>query len=578
MPKDNVFGEKEKKNMAKNNDTKPHVMGQGEALAMRVKCTLMAVLIGVFFLVVSIVVNFVSSNAQSEQLTATESLNQYRNGSKILTYSVQSYAVTADQGYYDDYVKELNENKSRDNAIAKLKKISISDSEWESLDQIMALSDGLVPLEESAMQCASAGDTDKACEYVFSDEYRNTVDTINTMTDEIIDKIQSEKNNKRKILNIIVIVTQILFIGSFLTVLYEVQKIIAFSKAKLLEPIKKVSVQMGELANGNFRATLDMEEDSSEVGSMVASINFMKRNIIGMIQEISDTLGEMSNGNYNITIKQEYVGEFIRIKESFISIGEKMREMLLAMREVSASVDKGSEQLSCAAEDLAESCTSQALKVSELVKIFADMEINMENNAAVADESVELAARAGNTLQTGNEKMQELKEAIAEISRCSEQIGTIIGDIEDIASQTNLLSLNAAIEAARAGEAGRGFAVVAEQVKSLADESAQAAGRTTNLIKTTIEAVDKGISIANETVENMSQVMGDAMDATQKMSQIASILQEEVGHMRDVKDNITQVSAAVDNNSATSEETAAVSEQQKAQVESMVSLMDKFNI
>lgn len=553
-------------------------MGQGETLTMRVKRTLFAVIIGAFFLLISIIVNLFSSNAQTEQLKATEALSQYRNGSKILTYSVQSYAVTADKGYYDDYMKELNEDKSRDNAIEVLNSINLSDSEWEELNRIMSLSEGLVPLEEESMDYASAGDTDKACDYVFSDEYRNTVDEINALTDDIIVQIQSSKDNKRKILSVLMIVIQLLLIGSFLFISYEIIQIIKFARKELLDPIKKVSAQMSELANGNFRVDFDMYEDSSEVGSMVSSINFMKHNITDMVQEISDTLEQMSNGNYNINIQKEYVGEFIQIKESFISIGNKMKEMLLAMREVSASVDKGSEQLSCAAEDLAESCTSQALQVSELVKIFNNMEKNMESNAVAAKESVELASRAGQTLQTGNEKMQELKEAITAISKCSEQIGTIISDIEDIASQTNLLSLNAAIEAARAGEAGKGFAVVAEQVKSLSDESAQAVGRTTTLIETTIEAVDKGISIANETVANMSQVMVDAMDATQKMGQIASILEDEVEDMREANENITQVSAVVDNNSATSEETAAISEQQKAQVESMVSLMDKFII
>lgn len=564
--------------MAKNNNSKPRVIGQGEALAMRVKRTLLAVAGGVFFLISTVVISLISSNAQSDQLNATKALNQYRNGSKILTYSVQSYSVTADINYYDDYMKELNEDKSRDNAIAILEKTSISDSEWEQLNQVRSWSENLVPLEENALNSASSGDTDKACEYVFSDNYRNTVDSINALTDEIIDTIQIRKNNQRRILNIIMIVIQILFIGSFLFVVYEILQIIQFAKIELLEPIKKVSIQMGELANGNFQAGLDMNEDSSEVGSMVSSINFMKRNITSMVQEISDILVEMSNGNYAIDIKQEYIGEFIQIKESFITIKEKMSEMLLAMREVSASVDKGSEQLSCAAEDLAESCTTQALQVSELVNTFEEMEKSMESNALAAEESVELASRAGQTLQIGNDKMHELKEAISEISKCSEQIGTIIGDIEDIASQTNLLSLNAAIEAARAGEAGKGFAVVADQVKSLSDESAQAAGRTKTLIETTIEAVDKGISIANETVDNMSEVMNNAMDATEKMGQIATMLQQEVGHMREINNNIVQVSAAVDNNSATSEETAAVSEEQKAQVESMVSLMDKFHV
>ena len=203
---------------------------------------------------------------------------------------------------------------------------------------------------------------------------------------------------------------------------------------------------------------------------------------------------------------------------------------------------------------------------------------SMENSAVVAEDSVRIAGQAGLTLEVGNRKMQELKEAIGEISKCSEQIGTIIGTIEDIASQTNLLSLNAAIEAARAGEAGKGFAVVAEQVKNLADESAKAAGRTTSLIETTILAVDRGITIADETAANMNEVMEGARAATEKMDQIAVLLKRDVQDMYRVSDGIAQVSAVVDNNSATSEETAAVSEEQKAQVETMVHLMNQFEI
>ena len=143
---------------------------------------------------------------------------------------------------------------------------------------------------------------------------------------------------------------------------------------------------------------------------------------------------------------------------------------------------------------------------------------------------------------------------------------------------SNLLSLNAAIEAARAGETGRGFAVVAEQVKNLANESAKAAGKTTELIETTVTVMEKGIGIADETAENMKQVMEDTRAATEKIDQIAQMLKQNTEHMRNVNESIAEVSSVVDNNSATSEETAAVSEEQKTQVEAMVELMSRFQI
>lgn len=140
------------------------------------------------------------------------------------------------------------------------------------------------------------------------------------------------------------------------------------------------------------------------------------------------------------------------------------------------------------------------------------------------------------------------------------------------------VSLNASIEAARAGEAGRGFAVVADQVKNLADESAKAARKTSELIQTTILVMDKGISIADETALNMTEVTASAKAATEKIGQIVQMLNQDVSHMYKVNENIVEVSSIVDNNAATSEETAAVSEEQKTQVKTMVEMMNHFII
>lgn len=543
-----------------------------------VRQSVIAVVVGAVLLLLSLGTNIWMTMVTDEELETTTYLNQYRIASKTLTYAVQAYAATGEQNYYDDYMKELNEDKNRDIAWAGLEKNHITKDEWQKMNQIAELSNGLVPLEEEAFALAGKGDTETAREHVFGKEYSDTVRQINSLTDEAIHQIQSRLNASKMTMRIFQICIEILYALSFMYLVYEITRLVKFSRNELLEPIVKVSEQMTELSAGDFHTELSLQVDDSEVGNMAGSIALMKQNMTLMIEEISNVLESMGDGNYNISIEQEYVGEFGQIKESFLKICEKMRDTLSTIREVAQQIDSGSEQLAYAASDLAEGSTEQAGKISDLVSLVDNMYHSMEHSANEATETVKLSSRASHVLITGNEKMQELKETIGQISKCSEEIGEIIRTIEDIASQTNLLSLNASIEAARAGEAGRGFAIVADQVKDLADQSVKAAGESDKLIERTVMAVEKGIEIADEAAASMDEVMQGAKEATDKMGQMSELLTNDVNNMNHINENIIRVADIVDNNSAASEETAAVSEEQKAQVESMVNLMNQFKI
>ena len=536
------------------------------------------VAVGVTLLILCIVSSILITVSKDAQIGVTNALNQYRVASRTLTLSIQSYAVTGDEQYLNAYKTEVAVDMNREKAIEILQTYNINAAEWEKLNHIAILSNNLIGYEEAAIAGVAAGNMDWARDQVFGAVYAEGVTEITRHTDEVIEEILARKERECNVLEVIQYICITLFVAAVAAVLLMFVKVIKFAGTQLLLPMKKVAAQMNYLAKGDFSEELDLQEDDSEVGSMVKSISFMKSNMHAMISEISDVLNEMGGGNYRVDLQQEYVGEFTRIKESLLVIIESMKETLNTLRAASEEINLGSEQLASAAQDLAEGSSDQAVQVAGLVDAMRSMASSMEQNAEAATASVAIANQAGITLQQGNVKMEELKVAISEISKCAVQIHTIINTIEDIAEQTNLLSLNAAIEAARAGEAGRGFAVVAEQVKNLAEESARASGRTTELIETTIEAVDRGISIADETVANMAEVMQGAMEATQKMGLIADMLNKEVSNIHEINNTINRVSEVVDNNSATSQETAAVSEEQKAQVETMASLVDYFRI
>mgnify|MGYP002702162119 FL=1 len=543
-----------------------------------VKQTNFSLVLGIILLVLLFFASISYALVSNEQLESTMYLNQYRLGSKALTTAVQSYAVSGNTMYYDDYMRELNTDKNRDITLAGLEANDIKDYEWAELNEIAALSDNLVPLEEDAMAAVAAGDVTAATEYVFGKEYSDTIQKINSLTDDVITKIQDRLDASKKLFMVIQIICAVAFLAGFIRLAQQCLRTIHFSQTELLTPIIKVSDQMELLADGNLHADLDLQEDDSEVGNMVAAIRFMKDNMASIIEEISYILEQMGQGNYILTVNQNYVGEYVKIKDSFNKIMEDMRGTVSTIQEVAKEIDSGSAQLAYAADDLATACTGQATEVSELMQLLTELGNSIRYNEQEAEEAVKISNLASSTLTVGSQKMDELREAMKEISQCSEQIISVIAAISDIGDEIDLLSLNASIESARAGEAGRGFAVVAEQVKKLAEASQNAVGQTSELIERTVQSVEVGTRISREAAANMEEVQMGAEETTGRINGIVDKLKLEVESIAHINDSIGVVAGIVDNNSATSEETAAVSAQQKAQVESMVDMMSRFKV
>lgn len=536
------------------------------------------VIVGGIFLLLLFSIMIITNRISSEQLEDTMYLNQYRLGSKALTAAVQAYSVTGDQQYYDAYMKELNGDKNRDIAWAGLEENDIKVEEWDKLNQIAGLSNGLVPLEEAAMSSVAGGEMQSAIDYVFGDQYGETIQQINAITDDAITTIQTRMERKKNILAFIEIVAALCFLVSFLVLVNQILYTTKFASKELLQPIINVSDQMTQLAAGDLHSEFHMQKDDSEVGRMVEAICYMKSSLTNIIGEITSILDQMGQGNYQVTIRQEYVGDYQLIRDAFNRIADEMKQTVTTIQEASGEINCGAGQLADAADNLATACTSQAGQVSVVAEHINELNTIIASNKKDAEEAVKISNLSASTLTAGNAKMEELKDAIQEISSCSEKISSIIGAIEDIATETNLLALNAAIEAARAGEAGKGFAVVAEQVKKLAEESSQAAGKTTQLIETTIAAVQNGTTIADEAAANMEDVVMSSTEVGERIQKIVEQFAREENSIGRINDNIAEIAGIVDNNSATSEETAAISEEQKSQAEAMVELIGRFKI
>ena len=347
----------------------------------------------------------------------------------------------------------------------------------------------------------------------------------------------------------------------------------------LLEGINHIKYIAKNLSSGNLK--IDSTYDSKdEMGEMSNDLTNSIGMLVSYINDITNTLGKLASGHLDIQLNTsiEYIGDFIPIKNSLENIVDSLNTIFLNMNQSISSISNGSEQLSLTTQMLSEGSADQAGAVEELFASFNEILDQVKKNTENAEKANEFSNNTKQIVADGNNKMQELMSSMQEIAISSKQIAAIISTIEDIASQTNLLALNAAIEAARAGEAGKGFAVVAEEVRHLAEQSAQAVNNTAKIIENSLSVVSNGENLAKKTATSLNTIVKNVDDTAKLVKEITTASENQAEAITQMTAGVEQISQVVQTNSATAQELAASTEELVSQTQIIETEMSKYTL
>ena len=302
------------------------------------------------------------------------------------------------------------------------------------------------------------------------------------------------------------------------------------------------------------------------------------REFSAYIKDIERFLSELSDGNLSVTSDLEYHGDYKKIREALTKIRNNLNTTISGIKAVSEQVASGSGTLSSSAQLLAHNTSEEAATLEEISSMTNDIETNVGKNASATIEASELLRNVVSTVETGSMKMTEMKEAMDEIQRSSDEIEKIVKMIDDIAFQTNILSLNAAVEAARAGAAGKGFAVVADEVRNLAAKSAEAAKNTMVLVETSSRSVKLGGELTLETDESLKAIHSSIGQFTHLMEGITEASKEQEGAIKQITLGIEQLANSVQSNSATAQQSAASTNELNRLAGTLKDEVEHFNV
>ena len=489
--------------------------------------------------------------------------------------NIREMALNNDTSSYDDYEQTVEKLLTEVNTqLENLKKSGVvPDADYEEYSS--SLKDW-GNIGYSIMEKIKSGDKDNAIDSILNDctPALNKAVKIAIRLDEMTDK-QSSRSAR------ITVISAVAGIACIIVCLVLAWKLTAKTGKKVLEtilvPLHQVEAVAQELTDGNLHSTLEYRSDD-EIGKLAHSMRKSIRILGSYVDDIGRAMKMFAEGNFDVQPEVEWKGDFVGILNSFMMFEESMAETIKGIQHVSDEVSDAAEQVAASSNDLADGATNQAAVVEELTATVTGVSEQVEKNSQSAKEISGRVDELGNAILESNGKMKDMVDSMNEINVASKQIDKIIATINEIASQTNLLALNASIEAARAGESGKGFAVVAEQIRKLAEQSAQSAVDTRSLIEGSLQEIKNGNQAAEVAAESLEQIVTGVKEIATDAKRLSEESAAQAQAMQQAELGVNQISEVVQSNSAAAEESSATSEELSAQAYALNDMVEKFTL
>lgn len=490
-------------------------------------------------------------------------------GSDNLAERYETFKTTVDDDVLalEEALEELDTHLQNANNLELLRQIEKEVAEGENI-------------RAQIMNMLESGQFDEAYIYNYNN-YLPIVNNINALTVKLFESVSADAQefvddaNSSNTFNIIFGI--IMLIVGIITALSIAAKI----TVTLSEPVNQLTEAARQMYKGDMKAArMITYESKDELGVLAECMRGTMNNLYAYVEEISNTLvriagGDLTQPGDTIT---DFHGDFASIKESLVFILKRFNTTLSNINDTAGEVSVSAKELDTAAGSLAEGTTDEASAIEQLTATVDDVAAMARDSAESTTEAYDKIQKTVEEAEYSNSQMRELMAEMEQITLISKEIQNIITTIEDIASQTNLLSLNASIEAARAGEAGRGFAVVADQIGTLAASSAQSAVNTRNLIEKTLQEIEKGNTITESTSESFIRVITAMKEFAELANKINETAETQANALQQVEKGIEQISGVVQNTAGAAQESSAISQQLSEKAGNLNVLVHKFKL